>query len=105
MINRDSYHIGVVEPPLNPFKNEVKFRVEKTANKCIWIGVCDLRKIIDRRFTNCYKKGDGGYWIWQAGCKGGAQYFSSLISESQSLVDIKLFSLGILMLEMWLGLG
>ena len=39
-----------------------------------------LRKIIDRRFTNCYKKGDGGYWIWQAGCKGGAQYFSSLIS-------------------------
>lgn len=64
----------------------------------MWLGICDLRKIIDRRFSNCYKKGEGAYWIWQAGCKGGAQYFSSLLSDSQSLVIFCLLSLGI---SMW----
>jgi hypothetical protein len=63
----------------------------------VWIGICDLKKIIDRRFSNCYKRGEGGYWIWQAGYKGGAQYFSNLLSESQNLVVIYLYSLGTLM--------
>ena len=76
----------MVEPPLNPFHNTVKFKVDKSTNKCAWIGICDLRKIIDRRFSNCYKKGEGAYWIWQAGGKGGAQYFSSLLGDSQTLV-------------------
>jgi hypothetical protein len=45
-----------------------------------------LKKIIDKRFLNCYKKGEGAYWIWQGGCKGGAQFFSNLSADSQILV-------------------
>ena len=82
----DSYHIGVVQPPLNPFKNQISFRVQKSPNKCVWIGLCDLKKIIDRRFSNCYKKGEGAYWVWQAGGKGGAQHFSSMLADSHTLV-------------------
>ena len=74
-------------------------------NKCVWIGVCDLKKIIDRRFSNCYKKGEGAYWIWQAGCNGGAQYFSNVLSDSQTLVFILLLSHGILMWEIQSRLG
>lgn len=71
------------------------FRVDKSPNKCVWLGICDLKKVIDRRFSNCYKKGEGAYWIWQAGGRGGAQHFSSLMADSTTLVFLVLFSLGI----------
>ena len=90
----------MVEPPLNPFKNEIQFRVEQSSNKCVWLGICDLKKVIDRRFANCYKKGERAYWVWQAGCRGGAQHFSSLHSDSLNLVFVSLCSLGISRLEM-----
>ena len=90
-MNSGKYHIVVVEPPLNPFKNEVRFKIQESVNNCVWIGVCDLEKIKERQFENCYKKNEGCYWIWQSGGEEECQFFSSLLNESISLVCFLLF--------------
>lgn len=64
---RDSYHTCAVLPALTPYRSEIKMRVKKSENKCVWVGISDLKSLEESGYVNTYKKEGANYWLWQAG--------------------------------------